>query len=324
MKSFDRRVFLSATLATSLLSTRALAAFPERPITIIVPYGAGGTGDTILRFLAGSMERRLGKPLIIDTRGGGGGMIGAKAVSGSDPDGHTLLLGATNNFVINQFMLPKAGFDPMQQFELITRVAIVPSVIYANPSLPIQTFGDFIAYAKANPGKLNYASPGVGTTPHLAVERLKQVTGIDIAHVPYRGGPEALQGVVQNDVQLLLGGWGTGRALVQAGQLRALAVASEKRLAEAPDLPTAIESLPGFVADNWWGLAAPKGTPRATIDLILAALQEALQDKAALKKFDELGLLVGGETPEQFTRNSIAEATMWKDIIAKGGFANTN
>lgn len=322
MSAISRRAFLTVAATAPLLSTRGFAAYPERPIVVIVPYAAGGAGDVTIRLMSEVMEKQLGKPLVIDARGGGGGMIGAKAVASAAPDGYTLMMGATNNFVINQFMLPKSGLDPLQAFALITRVAVVPSVMYTHPSVPAKTLGEFIAYAKANPGKLNYSSPSAGTAPHLAVERLKQLTGIQITHVPFRGAPEALQAVVQNDVQLYLAGWGVGRALVQSGQVKALAVAAEKRLPNVPDLPTAGESgLPGYVMENWWGLAAPHGTPKAVIDAIYAAAQAALQDKAVLKRFDELGFLPGGETPEQFSRNSQSEAAMWKDIVAKGGFA---
>jgi tripartite-type tricarboxylate transporter receptor subunit TctC len=322
MSAISRRAFLTIAAAAPLISTRSFAAYPDRPIIVVVPYAAGGAGDVTIRLLSQVMEKQLGKPLVIDARGGGGGMIGAKVVASAAPDGYTLMMGATNNFVINQFMLPKSGLDPLQAFALITRVAIVPSVMYTHPSVPAKTLGEFIAYAKANPGKLNYSSPSVGTAPHLAVERLKQLTGIEITHVPFRGAPEALQAVVQNDVQLYLAGWGVGRSLVESGQVKALAVAAEQRLPNVPDLPTASESgLPGYVMENWWGMAAPQGTPPTVIEAIYAATRTALQDKTVLKRFDELGFLPGGETPQQFMQNSIKEAAMWKDIVAKGRFA---
>jgi tripartite-type tricarboxylate transporter receptor subunit TctC len=300
----------------------ARAAFPERPITVIVPYAAGGAGDVIIRLLSDAIEKKLGQPLVIDARGGGGGMIGANAVATAAPDGHTLMMGATNNFVINQFMFPKSRFDPLTQFVPITRVAVVPSVMYMNPSVPVKTLGEFVAYAKANPGKLSYASPSLGSTPHLSVERLKQLTGIDLVHVPYRGAPPAMQALVTNDVQLYLAGWGVGRAFVESGKVKALAVAAEKRLPNVPDLPTASESgVPGFVAENWWGLAAPKGTPQAAIDALYAALQAALQDAALVKKLDEMGFLPGGESPSQFAKDANAEAAVWAETVAKGKLA---
>ena len=289
---------------------------------MIVPYAAGGAGDTIMRLIAEAMEKKLGQPIVIDARGGGGGMIGAKAVASAAPDGHTLMMGATNNFVINQFMFPKTSFDPLTEFVPITRVAVVPSVMYMNPSVPVKTLGEFVAYAKANPGKLSYSSPSVGTTPHLAVERLKQLTGIELVHVPYRGAPPAMQALITDDVQLYLAGWGVGRAFVESGKAKALAVASEKRLPNVPDVPTASESgVPGYVAENWWGLAAPKGTPQAAIDAIHAAVKAALADEAVAKKLNELGFLPGGETPAQFAKAAKAEADIWRETVAKGKLA---
>jgi tripartite-type tricarboxylate transporter receptor subunit TctC len=175
-----RIVFAAAALAVAPIHSGAAADYPERPITVIVPYAAGGAGDSIIRLLSPVMERSLGQPLVIDNRTGGGGTIGAQAVAKAAPDGHTLLLGATNNFAINQFLLPKVNFDPLAAFALITKVADVPSVLFTNVSVPAKTLGEFITHARADPGKLSYASPSVGTTPHLAVERLKQLTGIEL------------------------------------------------------------------------------------------------------------------------------------------------
>lgn len=317
-----RRIFMASAAATLFMPGLARAAFPERPITVIVPYAAGGAGDVITRLISEPIEKFLGQPLVIDARGGGGGMIGAKAVASAAPDGHTLMMGATNNFVINQFMFPKTSFDPLTAFVPITRVAVVPSVMYMNPSVPVKTLGEFVAYAKMNPGKLTYASPSVGTTPHLAIERLKQMTGIDIVHVPYRGAPPAMQALVTNDVQLYLAGWGVGRAFVESGKVKALAVASERRLPNVPDVPTASESgVPGYVAENWWGLAAPKGTPQSAIDALHAAVTAALQDAAVAMKLNDLGFLPGGETPAQFAKDVQAEAAIWRETVAKGKLA---
>ena len=322
MTRLTRRAFVAAAAATVFLPRRAFAAFPERPITVIVPYAAGGAGDVIMRLIAEPMEKTLGQPIVIDARSGGGGMIGAKAVASAAPDGHTLMMGATNNFVINQFMFRKTSFDPLTEFVPITRVAVVPSVMYMNPSVPAKTLGEFVSYARANPGKLSYASPSVGSTPHLSIERLKQLTGIELVHVPYRGAPPAMQALITGDVQLYLAGWGVGRAFVESGKAKALAVASDTRLPNLPNIPTAGESgVPGYVAENWWGLAAPKGTPSAAIDALHAAVKVALQDPAVAKKLDELGFLPGGEPPAQFAKDAKAEAEIWKQTVEKGGLA---
>jgi tripartite-type tricarboxylate transporter receptor subunit TctC len=321
MPALTRRRFAIAGLATAAFGPRAMAAgFPDRPITVIIPYAAGGAGDTIMRMLSPVMERELGQPLVIDNRAGGGGTIGAQAAAKAASDGTTLMLGATNNFVINQFLFPKTSFDPLEKFALITKVADVPSVLYASLSAPA-TLGEFIAYAKANPGKLSYASPSVGTTPHLAVERLKQLTGIELVHIPYRGAPPAMQALIANEVQLYLAGWGVGRAQVETRRVRALAVASAERVPNVP-LPTAIESgVAGYVASNWWGLAAPHGTPQPILDKIFRAVTAALVDPAVSKRLDQLGFIPVGNTPGQFSEQAKAEAKVWAETIARGKLA---
>jgi tripartite-type tricarboxylate transporter receptor subunit TctC len=318
MPALNRRNMLLGSAAVALCGPHASAGeFPERPITVIIPYAAGGAGDTIFRLLSPVIERQLGQPLVIDNRPGGGGMIGAQAVAKAAPDGHTLMVGAANNFVINQFLFPKVSFDPLTAFALITKIADVPSVLYASLSAP-PTLAEFIARAKANPGKLSYASPSVGTTPHLAVERLKQLTGIDLVHVPYRGAPPAMQALMADEVQLYLAGWGVGKAQVEARRVQALAVASRERVPNVP-LSTAIESgVPDYVASNWWGLAAPRGTPRPVIDKIHRAAVAALADPAIRQRLDELGFVPGGDAPQKFLDDCKAEAEVWAETISRG------
>ena len=208
---------LAAAAFCVLTASSAMAqAFPSRPVTVVIPYGAGGAGDAIIRLLATVMEKRMGQALIVESRPGGGGTVGARHVANAQPDGHTLLLGATNNFVIKQYMFPKQNLDPFQAFALITKVADVPSVLYAPVALNVSTLADFVKAAKAAQGKFSYASPSVGTVPHLAVERLAQMTGAEILHVPFKGAPPAMQALLRNDVQLYLAGWGLGRELVEA------------------------------------------------------------------------------------------------------------
>jgi tripartite-type tricarboxylate transporter receptor subunit TctC len=218
-------------------------------------------------------------------------------------------------------MLPRVHFDPLSAFALITRVADVPLVLFTNPLVPAKTLGEFIAYAKANTGKLSYASPGVGTIPHLAVERLKQLTGIELAHVPYRGGAPALQALLANDVQLLLVGWGLGRSHVEAKLVRALAVTAPHRQPNIP-LPTAIESsVPNYVASNWWGLAAPQGTPAPVLDKISRAVLAALADNTMQQRLDEQGFAPRGDAPQKFLEDTKAEAKIWDETIRRGKLA---
>jgi tripartite-type tricarboxylate transporter receptor subunit TctC len=318
----SRRAFIAGSVGMAIGFRYAGAAeYPSRPITVIVPYAAGGAGDTIIRLLSPVMERQLGQPLIIDNRTGGGGSIGAQAVGKAAPDGHTLLLGATNNFAINQFLFPKVHFDPFAALTLITRVADVPSVLFTNPQVPATTIGELVTYARSNPGKLSYASPSVGTTPHLAVERLKQLTGIELVHVPYRGAPPAMQALIANEVQLYLVGWGIGRGHAEAGRIRALAIASSQRIPSIP-LPTVIEGgVPNYVTSNWWGLAAPQGTPQPVLDMIYRGITTALADPTVRARLDVLGFLPGGDTPARFLAATRAEAEVWAETIARGKLA---
>jgi tripartite-type tricarboxylate transporter receptor subunit TctC len=317
-----RRLIVLASFALIACLSPAIAAeYPERPVTVVVPYAAGGAGDVLIRLLQPAIERELKQPLVIDARPGGGGTIGAQAVAKAAPDGYTLMLGATNNFAINQFMFPQIKFDPLAEFALITKVADVPAVLFINPTVPAKTLGEFIAYAKANPGKLSYASPSVGTTPHLAVERLKQLIGIEMVHVPYRGAPPAMQALISNDVQLYLVGWSIGRSQVDSGRVRALAVASDKRVPSIP-LPTAIESgVPNYVTSNWWGLAAPRATPQAVQDRIYHAVVAALADTGIAKRLDELGYVPRGEPSRTFRDEVDAEAKIWAETISRGRLA---
>jgi tripartite-type tricarboxylate transporter receptor subunit TctC len=323
MSLLNRRNFMLASAAMVADSQRAdTAEYPERPVTVIVPAVAGGIGDVIIRLLSPIMERSLGQPLVVDYRSGGGGTIGAQAVARARPDGHTLFLGSTNNFATNQFMVPQVHFDPLSAFALITRVADVPLVLFTNPLVPAKTLGEFVAYAKANPGKLSYASPGVGTIPHLAVERLKQLTGIELVHVPYRGGAPALQALLAHDVQLLSVGWGLGRNHVEAGLLRALAVTAPQREPNIP-LPTAIEGgVPDFVASNWWGLAAPQDTTAPVLDKIYRAVLAALADKTMQQRLDEQGFAPRGDAPQKFLEDTKTEAKIWAETIRRGKLAN--
>jgi tripartite-type tricarboxylate transporter receptor subunit TctC len=322
MAVLSRRTFIFATAAAvTALHPLGAAEYPERPITVIVPASAGGAGDVIIRLLSAAMERSLGQPLVIDNRTGGGGTIGAQAVGKARPDGYTLLFGATNNFAINQFMFPKVRFDPLRAFALITKVTDVPSVLYTNPLVPAKTLGEFIVYAKANPGKLSYASPGIGTIPHFAVERLKQITGIELVHVPYRGAPPAMQALMVNEVQLYLAGWGVGRSQVETGRVRALALAASQRQPNIP-LPTAIESgVPDYIASNWWGLAAPRGTSSPALDKIYGAVLTALANKVIEQRLEEQGFTPAGHTPQKFLEDTRAEAKIWAETIRRGNLA---
>jgi tripartite-type tricarboxylate transporter receptor subunit TctC len=319
MFGFNRRLLAASVMACLLAVPTADAAnYPDRPIRVIIPYTAGGVAETIVRLLAVSMEQKLGQKIVIEARPGAAGNIGTLEVARAEPDGYTVLVAATNNFIINQFLM-KMPLDPMTTLTPVARLADIPLVMFANPSVPAKTFGEFVAYAKTHPGKLNYGTPSAGTVNHLFMERLKQTTGADIVHVPYRGSPQAVMALLANDIQLFPIGLAAGMSHVRDGKLIALAVATEQRLPMLPDVPTVIEAgFPGFTAANWWGMAVPKGTPDAVVRQLNEAVQEALKQPSVIERFAALGMLIPSDPREKFLATLKADADLWQQTIARG------
>jgi tripartite-type tricarboxylate transporter receptor subunit TctC len=294
--------------------------YPSKIIHIIVPYAPGSVGDTTARLVAAAIEPRLGQRVLVETRPGAGGNIGAAAVASAAPDGHTLLLGATNNFAINQFLYSSMTFDPMTAFAPIMLVADVPSVIFVSGAVPASTFRDFVEYARANPGKLNFASPSAGTTPHLAGELLNQLAGIRMVHVPYRGAGPAMLALVAGEVQMYMVGLVSGQPHLASGKIKALAVAAPQRLPGLPDVPTTAEAgFPQFKASNWWGLAAPKGTPRPIIERLNREIAAALTEPGLKARFEEAGLVPVASSPEAFAAQIREDAALWQKTIQSAG-----
>jgi tripartite-type tricarboxylate transporter receptor subunit TctC len=326
MLRVSRRQFMGAGVLAPLAACCAPAVhaqgrYPERRIRVIAPNAAGGVGDSVIRALAPRMEEKLGQKLVIESKPGAAGNIGMLEIARADADGYTILLGAANNFVINQF-LTKLSFDPLIALTPIAKVAEIPIIFFSNSSVPARDLGDFITYARTNPGKLNYGSPGIGTVNHLLVERLKQVAGIEITHVPYRGSPPAMLGLLANEIQLFPVGLALGGSHLGQGAVRALAVAMETRMPMLPDVPSVIEAgLPALTISNWWALAAPSGTPEPIIRLLNQAVLEALRDSIVVERFAALGMLVPTQTREQFASSLGSEAEQWAQIIRRGKIA---
>jgi tripartite-type tricarboxylate transporter receptor subunit TctC len=316
MPSPARLLRTAVVLAALAAAPPSHAVYPDKPITVVVPFGAGGAGDAVLRFISEPVEAALGQKLIVVARPGAGGNLGAQSVVAAAPDGYTLLLGATGNFVINQFLFSNMGFDPLSDLQPITIVADVPAVFFTHPSLPAKDLRGFVAHAKANPGKLNYGSPAVGSTPHLGVEQLKLIAGLDIIHVPFQSAPQGVQALLRNDIQLYLGGVVLAKSHVDAGTWRALAVASPKRLGAFPDVPTLQESgFTNYDPSNWWMLAAPKGTDAAVINRLHKTIAAALADKKVQERLEQMGFVPGGQPPQVVASRIGQEAKTWADVI---------
>jgi tripartite-type tricarboxylate transporter receptor subunit TctC len=319
MQDLTRRQALAAALLSSVATTRAnAAAYPDRPIRVVSPYAAGGVGETIMHLFAGTMEPRLGQRLVLEAKPGAAGNIGTEEVARAAPDGETILIAATNNFVINQYVM-KMSFDPLTALAPIAKAAEVPLVLLSNPAVPAHTLGEFIAYAKANPGKVNYGVPSLGTVNHLMMERLKQVTGTEITCIPYRGSPPAILALLKNEIQLFPIGLAAAGTNLSDGKLTALAVATEQRIPMLPQVPTIGESgFAGLVASNWFGIAAPAGTSETILDILANAVFEA-QDSAAVKeRFAALGMLVPKLSRQQFAAGLKSEAEFWRETVRRG------
>ena len=319
MSRVTRRQVLATAIAAPFISTRVRAAtYPDRPIRVIIPYTAGGVAETLMRLLAVSMEQRLGQKLIFEAKPGAAGNIGTQEVARAAPDGYTLLVAATNNFVINQFVI-KMTFDPMAALMPIAKASEVPLVLFSNPQVPARTMKEFIDYARANPGKANYGIPSLGTVNHLMMERLKLATGVEITRVPYRGSPEATLALLKNDIQLFPIGLAAVGGHFKEGRITALAVATENRVPMLPDVPTMAESgFPGFVASNWWGMAAPAGTPDEVLDTLAQAMAEAQKTDVVKERFTAMGMLTPERSRRQFAENVKAEAELWRETVQRG------
>ncbi len=316
--NFLRLATAGITLSLSALSAYA-QGFPDKPIRVVLTYTAGGVSDGIMRLLAPKMEEVLGQKLIIEAKPGAAGNIGTIEVAKSAPDGYTLVVTATNNFVINQFTMAMP-IDPLTALAPVAKLADVPLVLFSNPTIPAKNFAAFMAYVKANPGKINFGSPAPGTVNHLLLERVKLARNLDMQHIPYRGSPQGVLALLQNDIQLFTVGLAAGLGHLKDGKFTALAVATPERLPELPDTPTLIESgLAGFTGANWWGMAAPAGTPEPVVRKLREAVQAALKEPNVIARYKAIGLGVPKESPEQWAAGLKAEADLWSEIVKKAG-----
>ncbi|HEY7238765.1 MAG TPA: tripartite tricarboxylate transporter substrate binding protein, partial [Burkholderiales bacterium] len=278
-------------------TTTAAQDWPARPVRVIVPFPPGGSADLLPRIVGEKLAERFGQPVIVDNRPGAAGNIGATAVFQADPDGYTLLSAPPPPLVINQNLYPKLGFDPTEFMPIVIMVR-VPNALVINPKLPLNSVADLIAYAKANTGKLTSATQGNGTTSHLTSELFQLMAGVKFQQVPYRGSAPALTDLVAGSVDLMFDNLGVSLALVKGGQLKLLAVATPKRMATLPAVPTIAETLPGFESAAWFAIVAPPKTPAAVIDKINADVNEALRQPDIVARLAQLSAEPIGGSPQ--------------------------
>jgi tripartite-type tricarboxylate transporter receptor subunit TctC len=311
-----------AALAALFLGVSSIAAsqdsYPTRNVTIVVPYPAGGVADLLPRLVGEKLTQKWGKAVIVENKAGASGNIGMGYVAQQPADGYTFALAPAGNLTVNPTLFKSLPFDTARDFTPVILLANVPNVLVVHPSVPVKTFQELVAYAKANPGKLNFASPGDGSGAHLAGELLKLDAGVDIVHVPYKGLAPAVNDLLGGQVQMMFAGVSTVIQQVKAGKLRALAVAGPHRLEALPGVPTVAESgYPGFDVTSWYGIVAKTGTPPAIIRKVSEDMAQALKEPDVVKKLAELGLEPVGDTPQQFGALIQSESRKWGDIVKR-------
>lgn len=321
-----RRHFLTASAALAAAPwAQAQTAWPDKPVRIVVPFAPGGTTDILARVIAPELSKAFGQSFVVDNKGGAGGNIGAEIVAKSPGDGYTLLMGTVGTHGINKSLYGKLPYDPQKDFAPITLVAGVPNVMVMNArraqELGIATVPDFIRYAKANPGRLNMASSGNGTSIHLAGELFKSRTGVFMTHIPYRGSGPALKDLLGGAVDVMFDNLPSAMPHIKSGGLKAFAVTSGVRSGALPDLPTVAEAcpLPGFEASSWFGLLAPAGTPADVVSRLQQETAKALAQPAVKERLLSQGAIPGGNTPAEFARLIDAEITKWAGVVKVSG-----
>jgi len=319
---FPRRKFLQITAAMAALPALPRVAraqtYPSRPVHFIIGYPPGGSADLTARMVGEWLSERLGQQFVIESRPGGGTNLATEAVVRAPPDGYTILLAAPAN-ATNAALFEKLNFDFLRDIEPVGGLIRFPDVVELNPSVPVRSIPELIAYAKANPGKLNFASSGVGSTLHVAGELFKMMTGVDIVHVPYRGGAAAMVDLLSGRIQLMFDNLPTSVEYIKAGKLRPLAVTTATRSDVFPDLPTVGEFVPGYEASAWYGVGAPKGTPPEIVATLNKAINAILADPTAKARFTGLGATLLPGSPADFGKLVADETAKWGKVIRFAG-----
>jgi tripartite-type tricarboxylate transporter receptor subunit TctC len=316
MQALKRALVL---VALALATDGDAAGFPERTITVIVPFPAGGASDTAARMVAGKLSERLGQTVIIDNRAGANGAIGASALKQAKPDGYTLLIGSIGVFAINPALFKDLKYDPPNDFDLLSVLVRTPNVLVANPDFPVNNVVELIEHLKKNPDKITFASSGSGSSDHLTAALLWQKTGTTGLHVPYRGGGPAINDLVAGHANVSFQNLGAVAQQIRSGRLKALAITSDKRAAALPQVPTMAEAgIPELEVYSWQAAAAPKGLPPEVKTKLEAEMAAAARDPAVKARFDDIGFDVEANTSAQFSQFLRDEIARWKSVVEKG------
>ncbi|QXW18793.1 tripartite tricarboxylate transporter substrate binding protein [Comamonas aquatica] len=325
LKTFTRRTGIKTLAAAALLVTGVGAAvaqdgYPNKPLTMVVPFSAGGTTDILARIVGQALGQELGQTIIIENKPGAGGNIGAQQAARAKADGYTLFMGTVGTHAINQALYKKLPYDPIKDFTPLSRVANVPNLLVAHPSRPYKTVKEMIEYGKKHPNEITYGSPGSGASPHVSGALFQSMTGVELTHVPYKGSAPAISDLLGNQIAVMFDNMPSAIQHVRSGKLRPIAVTTAKRSPELPDVPTIAEAgVPGYEATSWFGLWSVAGTPQPVLDKLHASLTKVLKDPAVSKKIADQGGEVVIETPAQFDAFIKSEAAKWGKVVKESG-----
>jgi tripartite-type tricarboxylate transporter receptor subunit TctC len=312
----------AALLAAALVACPAIAAaqaFPSKPIKLIVPLAAGGTGDTLARTVGEEMAKTLGQPVVIENKPGAGGLVGTELVANAPADGYTLLAVSPSHVINPSLHANKKTYDALKDFEPITVMANTHQMIVAHPSVPVKDARELIEYAKKNPGKLNYGSAGVGSATHLNMALFLSMAGVDVVHVPYKGSTQARQDVLAGQVHLAMDGLLPLQPLIKDGRLKPIGITSSKRAQSNPEIPTLGETVKGYATDTWYGLLVPAGTPKEATARLHAAAVKAINTPAVRERLLKLGADPVGNSPDEFRRMLESEQKTWAKVVKDSG-----
>jgi tripartite-type tricarboxylate transporter receptor subunit TctC len=315
----SRRSALALGVALALPGVALAQGFPERTVTMVVPFAAGGSTDVVARIVAEAMGRELGQQVIVENVTGGGGSIGADQVARAEADGYTILMGTVATHALNPLVLPDVAYDPQADFAPISLLVLVPNVLVVNPELGVESVAELVELLKAEPDAHFYASSGNGTPLHLSGELFNSLAGVAMEHVPYQGSGPALEDLLGNQVSIMFDNLPSSAPYIQAGTLRALGVTTLERAASFPDLPTIAETVPGYETYTWNALFAPAGTPAEAIERQNAAAVAAMADPEVVARLEEFSATVVASTPEELTAHVAAEVERWTPIVEEAG-----
>lgn len=314
--SFYKSLFAGSLVAGFLAAAQAQAAFPERPVTLVVPFAAGGSTDVVARVIAEKMSEDLGQQVIVQNVAGAGGSLGAGNVARAEPDGYTILMGTVATHALNPLILKSKPYDAEADFTPVSLLVVVPNVLVVNPELPAKSVEELLALLKAEPDKWSYASSGNGTPLHLSGELFKSMAGVTMEHIPYKGSGPALNDVLGNQVSIMFDNLPSSSAHIKAGTLRALAVTTSERAPSFPDIPTMAEAgLPGYETYTWNALFAPKDTPKEVVDRLNSAAVKAMADPGVAERMKEFSATIVASSPEELGAHVKAEVAKWTPVV---------